>query len=75
MIRDAKGSKDGWYWAEVYSGMAPDATAAYQYPFAYPNGGFGHYCINCHGSAKSGHTFAALNNVRASRRAADFPRR
>jgi His/Glu/Gln/Arg/opine family amino acid ABC transporter permease subunit len=53
MIRDAKGSKDGWYWAEVYTGMTPDATAAYQYPFAYPNGGFGQYCINCHGSASS----------------------
>lgn len=64
MIRDARGSKDGWYWAEVYSGMSPDATAAYQFPFAYPNGGFGHYCINCHGSAKNGHTFAALNNVK-----------
>ncbi len=64
MIRDAKGSKDGWYWAEVFTGMSSDVSTAYQYPFNYPNGGFGHYCLNCHGSAKTGHTFAALNNIK-----------
>ncbi len=64
MIRDSKGSQDGWYWAEVFDGMTPDATGSYQFPFGYPNGGFGQYCINCHGSAKEGHTYAALNNIR-----------
>ncbi len=64
MIRDARGSKDGWYWAEVFTGMSPDATTAYQAPFAYPNGGFGQYCLNCHASAKDTSTFSALNNIR-----------
>jgi hypothetical protein len=63
MIRDAKGSKDGWYWAEVYSGMKSDASNAWQAPFNYPNGGFGQYCLRCHSSAKDEHTFAALNNI------------
>jgi Cytochrome P460 len=64
MIRDARGSKDGWYWAEVFTGMSPDATTAYKAPFAYPNGGFGQYCLNCHASAKDSSTFSALNNIR-----------
>lgn len=63
MIRDAKGSKDGWYWAEVFTGMKPDAQYAYKAPFNYPNGGFGHYCLNCHSSAEKAHTFSALNNI------------
>ncbi len=63
MIRDAKGSKDGWYWAEVYSGMLADRKAAFQTPYNYPNGGFGQYCMRCHGSAKDEHTFADLKNI------------
>ena len=63
MIKDSRGAKDGWYWAEVYDGMSPDATTTFGPPFNYPNGGFGHYCLNCHSSAAQQHTFAALNNV------------
>jgi cytochrome c553 len=63
MIRDSKGSKDGWYWAEVYTGMSPDRTVAWQAPYNYPNGGFGHYCMRCHGSARNEHTFADLKNI------------
>ncbi len=64
MVRDAKGSKDGWYWAEVYAGMSTDASTAYQAPFNYPNGGFGQYCLRCHASAKNEHTFADLKNIK-----------
>ncbi|MDT4965753.1 MAG: hypothetical protein QOJ64_490 [Acidobacteriota bacterium] len=63
MIRDPKGSKDGWYWAEVYSGFTNDATSSIVYPFGYPNGGFGQYCLRCHTSADKEHTFSALNNI------------
>lgn len=63
MIRDSRGSKDGWYWAEVFTGMKFDAEVSYAPPFNYPNGGFGHYCLNCHSSAENEYTFAALNNV------------
>jgi cytochrome c553 len=60
MIKDAQGSKDGWYWGEFYTGMsfAPNA-----YPFNYPAAGFGEYCLRCHASADKELTFAALNNI------------
>jgi hypothetical protein len=64
MIKDSKGSKDGWYWSEVYTpGMPVQATASFKPPFTYPNGGFGHYCLNCHASAEKEHTYSALNNI------------
>jgi len=64
MIRDSKGSHDGWYWIEVFDGFYADATNSYQSPFAYPNGNFGEYCVNCHASAKDSYTFSALNNIK-----------
>jgi hypothetical protein len=63
MIKDSRGSKDGWYWSEVFVGMSPDAATSFKPPYSYPNGGFGHYCLNCHSSASNEHTFSALNNV------------
>jgi cytochrome c551/c552 len=60
MIRDAKGSADGWWWAELWVGMAFDD---HQYPFQYPNAGFGIYCVRCHASAEKESTFSALNNI------------
>ncbi|HEY3055870.1 MAG TPA: hypothetical protein VGK31_08070, partial [Thermoanaerobaculia bacterium] len=61
MIRDRKGSADGWYWAEAWKGMAPDSYAA---PFAVFNAGFGLYCVRCHGSAESQMTFASQVNIK-----------
>ncbi|HEV7766546.1 MAG TPA: cytochrome P460 family protein [Thermoanaerobaculia bacterium] len=61
MIRDSKGSKDGWFWAEIYKGMVPDRQ---QYPFSYPNAGFGLYCVRCHASAEKEMTFSSLNNIK-----------
>jgi cytochrome c553 len=59
MIRDSKGSKDGWFWAELWTGMTFDTAGALQ----YPNAGFGIYCTRCHASADKELTFSALNNL------------
>lgn len=60
MIKDAKGSADGWWWAELYVGMTPDN---HQFPFQYPNAGFGIYCTRCHASAEKESTFSSLTNI------------
>lgn len=60
MIKDAKGAADGWFWAELWVGMSLDD---HQWPFNYPNTGFGIYCTRCHASAEKEHTFSALNNI------------
>jgi mono/diheme cytochrome c family protein len=60
MIKDSKGSADGWYWAELWVGMTIDN---HDFPFNYPNAGFGIYCTRCHASAEKEHTFSALNNI------------
>lgn len=58
MVRDSRGSWDGWYWAyhgvgEKYSGVNIN----------YPDAGFGLYCTRCHASAESELTFSALRNA------------
>lgn len=60
MIKDAKGSADGWFWAEMWTTMAFDDHA---FPYQYPNAGFGIYCTRCHASAEKESTFSALNNI------------
>ena len=60
MIKDSKGSADGWFWAELWVGMSFDDHA---WPFQYPNAGFGIYCTRCHASAEKESTFSALNNI------------
>ncbi len=57
MVRDKKGSWDGWFWS--------DGSKAIDYS-SYPNAGFGLYCINCHASAKTNLTFAASRNISGS---------
>lgn len=61
MIRDSKGSKDGWFWGEFFEGMKYDDD---QYPFQYPWAGFGLYCLRCHATAEKELTFSALNNIK-----------
>jgi hypothetical protein len=67
MVRDIKGSHDGWFWGwygwgpTSSSGWAVDWPAPQTAP--YPRMGFGQYCTNCHASAKDNKTFAALNNI------------
>ena len=66
MVRDAKGSHDGWFWGWYgwgpNSGWAPDWPAKQTSP--YPNMGFGQYCTNCHASAKDNSTFSSLKNIK-----------
>jgi hypothetical protein len=61
MIKDAKGSKDGWYWAEIWDGQTIDNNNP---PYAIPNAGFGLYCARCHTSAEKDFTFASLSNIK-----------
>ena len=61
MVRDSKGSRDGWFYGffqnEPYT---PDWPARADNP--PPSMGFGQYCLNCHASAHF-QTFAASENI------------
>lgn len=60
IVRDRAGSKDGWFWGYHGTGGAVDSS---DYPFDYPNAGFGQYCVRCHASAENLFTFSALRNI------------
>lgn len=60
MVRDSRGSRDGWFWAYYAPGEEVDTN---QYPFSYPNAGFGQYCVRCHASAESNFLFSSLDNI------------
>ncbi len=66
MIRDGKGSHDGWMWGWygwiAAAGWSVDWPAPASAP--YPALGFGQYCTNCHASAKDNSTFASLKNIK-----------
>ena len=62
MVRDKKGSWDGWYWTDGGPVKKPNASNAET--FFDPNAGFGLACINCHASADNKFvTFASVRNV------------
>ena len=61
MIKDSKGSQDGWYWAEIWDAQCVDDNNP---PYAYPYAGFGLYCVRCHASAERDHTFTYANNIK-----------
>ena len=61
MIKDSKGSQDGWYWAEIWESQCVDSNDA---PFAVPYAGFGLYCVRCHASAEREHTFSYTKNIK-----------
>lgn len=60
MVRDSSGSKDGWFWAYYAPGEEVDTN---DYPFSYPNAGFGQYCVRCHASSEGDFTFSSLRNI------------
>ncbi|HEV7395584.1 MAG TPA: cytochrome P460 family protein [Pyrinomonadaceae bacterium] len=60
MIKDSKGSADGWYWAELWDAQCMDNNNP---PFAVPYAGFGLYCVRCHASAEKEHTFTYSKNI------------
>lgn len=61
MVRDKSGAVDGWYWA--YHGTGDPVDKNSEYPFLYPDSGFGSYCVRCHGSAERSLTFVSLDNI------------
>jgi len=65
MVKDAEGSFDGWFWAGPWAqedGHIPIDHLG-EYPFDYPDSGFGSYCIRCHASASDELTFSSLANI------------
>jgi hypothetical protein len=66
MVRDKKGSYDGWFWTDgnplSYTSSVTNNGKKVTYG-SYPNAGFGLYCVNCHASAKTELTFSTLNNI------------
>ena len=65
MIKDAKGSHDGWWWGGL--GSTPPVAKpsdSLKPPFNVLDEGFGLSCVHCHASAEKEMTFASLNNVK-----------
>lgn len=58
MVKDKKGSFDGWYWS--YQSLKPGAPNT---DIDYPDSGFALYCLRCHASAEKESTFLSLKNV------------
>jgi hypothetical protein len=59
MVKDKRGSWDGWYWSYHGVGAPPPSKPQLD----YPDSGFGLYCIRCHASAETESTFASRKNV------------
>jgi hypothetical protein len=64
MIRRSSASRDGWFWAEVFTKTTPAGKGMQYSKTQYPWAGFGLYCLRCHGSANDATTFAALDNIK-----------
>ena len=64
MVRDSKGSHDGWFWGWYgWKGSTWQVDWPAPPSAPYPRMGFGQYCTNCHASAADNSTFAALKNL------------
>ncbi|MCA9129403.1 MAG: cytochrome P460 family protein [Planctomycetales bacterium] len=66
MVKDSRGSHDGWFWSNPAKGQ--QLVDYFAYPFEEPYSGFGLYCLRCHGATKSPgisneYTFASLRNI------------
>jgi hypothetical protein len=66
MIKDAKGSRDGWFWGEFWTKPSLMPFDDHTYPFNYPAAGFGLYCTRCHASAEKESTFSSLSNIKGA---------
>jgi len=62
MVRDAAGSKDGWFWSELTRDR-PEAESHKAAGLRYPHSGVGQYCIRCHASAAHHSTFSTTRNI------------
>jgi hypothetical protein len=69
MVRDQAGAHDGWFWSYFSSNPqgtdppVPQPVDNDDFPFNYPDSGFGLYCVRCHGSAQTSLTFASTENI------------
>jgi hypothetical protein len=69
MVKDSSGAVDGWYWAYYSSNPGdtnpptPQEPDNDEFPFQYPDSGFGSYCVRCHASAESKLTFVTTENI------------
>src|SRR5437868_4228123 len=54
MIKDSKGSKDGWFWGGLWTSdpPMPRPSDSYKPPFNVLNEGFGLSCMHCHASSE-----------------------
>ncbi|HYV05587.1 MAG TPA: cytochrome P460 family protein [Blastocatellia bacterium] len=66
MIKDSKGSKDGWFWGGLWTSTPPmpKPSDGYKAPFNVADEGFGLPCLHCHASSEKESTFASLNNIK-----------
>lgn len=64
MIKNSAASRDGWFWGEVWN--SETFPMNFNDPFQYPNAGYGLYCLRCHSSAETEHTFATMNNIKGA---------
>ena len=71
MVKDSRGSRDGWFWSNPAPGAEPEDNHAKN---EHPISGFGHYCTRCHAATRSPgidspgdpaneFTFASLRNI------------
>jgi hypothetical protein len=66
MIKDAKASKDGWFWGGLWASKPPmpKPSDSFKPPFNVLNEGFGLSCLHCHASSEKETTFAATGNIK-----------
>ena len=63
MVRNSKASRDGWFWAELWTSTDPQRGMKFNNAFQYPNAGYGISCLRCHASAEHELTFSSLSNI------------
>jgi hypothetical protein len=63
MVRNSEASRDGWFWAELWTSTDPQRGMKFNNAFQYPNAGYGIYCLRCHASAEHELTFSSLSNI------------
>jgi Cytochrome P460 len=66
MIKDSKGSKDGWFWGGLWTSPAgmPKPSDSFKPPFNVLDEGFGLSCLHCHASSEKEKTFTSTNNIK-----------
>ncbi|HKG21197.1 MAG TPA: cytochrome P460 family protein, partial [Blastocatellia bacterium] len=66
MIKDSKGSKDGWFWGGLWASdpPMPKPSDSFKPPFNVLNEGFGLSCLHCHASSEKESTFASTGNIK-----------